>query len=349
VLYERVIRPLLFAVDPESAHHLSLGVLSTASRFPGALGWIRQMAGATHEPPGQPIRVAGLSFRHPVGLAAGFDKNAAALPAWEALGFSFVEAGTVTPRSQPGNPLPRLFRVPEDGALVNRLGFNNHGAVEVGVRLAALKQQGRWPTIPVGINVGKNKDTPIEEAAADYADCLEKLYLFADYFTINVSSPNTPELRKLQGRDSLDKLIRFFQQQNESLSGIHKIGRRPVFVKIAPDLDEAGLEDILAVCQQHRIDGIVATNTTTERTGLRDPRWMREEGGVSGRPLAERSNRIIAMIAKKTSGRLPIIGVGGVFAADDLKQKLDSGSTLVQVYTGFVYGGPGFVSRLLAR
>jgi dihydroorotate dehydrogenase len=347
VSYETLIRPLLFTLDPETAHHFSMSLLAAASRSSFALALLGRMAESDRPPSGPPIRLGPLEFKHPVGLAAGFDKDALALRAWEALGFSFVEAGTVTPRPQPGNPRPRIFRVPEDRALVNRLGFNNRGAAEIAGRLSRLRQAGRWPSIPVGINIGKNKDTPLQQATEDYIDCLEKLCTVADYFTLNVSSPNTPELRKLQDKDALDQLVSYFQDRNESLCSSHGIPRRPVFLKIAPDLSEAQLDDILEIAVGRKLDGMIATNTTIDKSSLSNPRWRGEEGGMSGKPLADRSTGIIKSISRKTEGKLPIIGVGGIFTHEDVQAKLDAGAKLVQVYTGFVYRGPRFVRELL--
>ena len=271
--------------------------------------------------------VFGVRFPNPIGLAAGFDKDGVALAAWEALGFGFVEAGTLTAKAQPGNPKPRMFRVPERRALINRLGFNNGGADAAAARFARLRAAGRWPTVPVGINLGKSKVTPLEEAASDYVYSLEKLHPFGDYFVLNVSSPNTPGLRSLQGRDELDALLRAVQSRNRSLPT-----PRPMLVKIAPDLEFSQIEEILELAGQHQLAGIVATNTTIDHSSL-PPSAPKQQGGLSGVPLRERSTAIVRFLAGRTS--LPIIAVGGVSDAASAREKLDAGAALVQIYTGF--------------
>lgn len=345
MLYPEFIRPLLFSLDPESAHRLSMCLLRAAGRIPAFLRWI---SGSDCLPQSRPVKIADLTFKHPVGLAAGFDKNALALPAWEALGFSFVEAGTITAQAQPGNEKPRIFRVPEDEALINRLGFNNDGAERIAARLDQLDRSGRWPGIPVGLNIGKTKIIPLEQAAEDYIFSMKKLYPYADYFTINVSSPNTPGLRELQGREALSALLKHLRELNHDLAVKYSNqAPKPMFLKIAPDLAPAQLDEIIGVVQDFRLTGIVATNTTTDKSALRNPKWRSEAGGLSGRPLAKRSTEFIRAISKKTGGRMPVIGVGGIFTQDDLREKLDAGAALVQVYTGFVYQGPRFVRELL--
>jgi dihydroorotate dehydrogenase len=345
VRYETAIRPVLFRLDPERAHHLSMTLLRAAGRIPALLRWI---SGSTGLPESEPIQIAGLSFKHRIGLAAGFDKNALALPAWEALGFSFVEAGTVTARAQPGNEKPRIFRIPEDEALINRLGFNNDGAERVALRLERLEASGRWPGIPVGLNIGKTKVTPLEQAAEDYVFSMKKLYSFADYFTINVSSPNTPGLRELQGKEALSALLRHLRELNHDLAvKFSSDAPKPMFLKIAPDLTPPQLDEIVGVARDFRLTGIVATNTTTDKSSLTDARWRDEQGGLSGRPLAKKSTEFIRAIAGKAAGKLAIIGVGGIFTRDDVREKLDAGASLVQVYTGFIYRGPGLVRELL--
>lgn len=344
--YETSIRPHLFRLDPECAHHAAMSLLRIGGWAPSLL---RAASGAGAIPRQKPISIAGMSFEHPVGLAAGFDKNALALPAWQALGFSFIEAGTVTAQAQSGNPKPRIFRVPEDGALINRLGFNNDGAERVAARLERLERSGRWPGIPVGLNIGKTKVTPLDQAAEDYIFSMKKLYPFADYFTINVSSPNTPGLRELQGRDALHALLKHLRELNHDLAVKYSLDApKPTFVKIAPDLTAAELDEIVGVAQDLRLTGIVATNTTLDKSSLKDSKWRDEAGGLSGRPLAARSLELIRAISRKAGSRLAIIGVGGIFTRDDLLQKLDAGAVLVQVYTGFIYRGPGIVRSLLA-
>ena len=285
--------------------------------------------------------VFGVKFPNPVGLAAGFDKNAVALPAWAGLGFGFAEVGTITARAQPGNPKPRIFRVPECGALINRLGFNNDGADAIADRLKHLRASGRWPAIPVGINLGKSKVTPLDEATADYLLSFERLQHFGDYFVLNVSSPNTPGLRSLQDRDALDSLLGDMQRRN--------VAGWPLLVKIAPDLEWGAIEEILALVEEHRLAGIIATNTTIDHSSV--PEKSRTQGGLSGRPLRERSTEIVRFITERT--KVPVIAVGGILSPDDALEKFDAGAALIQLYTGFIYEGPGLVRRicdaLLAR
>jgi dihydroorotate dehydrogenase len=331
--YRHCLRPLLFSLDAEVVHHLAMGMLRLTGR-------------ALH--PYMPRRdprlartVFGVEFPNPVGLAAGFDKNAVALPAWQTLGFGHVEAGTITARAQPGNPRPRIFRVPEFAALINRLGFNNDGADAVAARLQRLKDDNRWPLIPVGINLGKSKVTPLEEATGDYLLSFQRLLQFGDYFVLNVSSPNTPGLRALQDRAALDTLLAHIQSRNTA--------RRPVLVKIAPDLDWTAIEEILSLAQEHAIAGLIATNTTIDQGSL--PAQLRRQGGLSGHPLRARSTEIVRFITERSA--LPVIAVGGIMTADDALEKFDAGAVLVQLYTGFIYEGPALIrdicQALLAR
>ena len=326
--YRNVLRPLLFSLDPEAVHHLALGAL----RFGGRA--LRPFA-PTHDPR-LARTVFGVTFPNPVGLAAGFDKNAVALSAWETLGFGFIEAGTVTARAQPGNPRPRIFRVPEYRALINRLGFNNEGADAVAARLQRLKNSTAWPRIPVGINIGKSKVTPIEEATADYLLSFQRLQNFGDYFVLNVSSPNTPGLRSLQDRAALDELISHIQSRNTT--------RKPVLVKIAPDLEWAAIEEILTLTHEHAVAGLIATNTTIDQGSL--PAQLRRQGGLSGAPLRERSTEIVRFIAERSA--IPIVAAGGIMSADDALEKFDAGASLVQIYTGFVYEGPQLIREICA-
>ncbi len=329
-LYEKVLRPALFRLDPETAHHLALFCL----RFPGAPSLLRALSPPA---PKQERTVFGVKFPNIVGLAAGFDKNAAALPAWEALGFGFVEAGTVTGEAQPGNPKPRIFRIPENEALINRLGFNNEGAARVAARLGALKVAGRWPRIPVGINIGKSKATPLEEAPGDYLLSFHTLFPYADYFVLNVSSPNTPGLRSLQNAAALDELLAAVQADN-FLRPVPK----PVLVKIAPDLGFDEIGKILEIALNRRVAGIVATNTTLDKSAIAESR--RQEGGLSGAPLRRRATEIVRFIASKVS--LPIIAVGGIDSAPAAREKLDAGASLIQIYTGFIYKGPSLLGEI---
>ena len=320
MIYERLLRPLLFALDPETAHHFALAFLRAAGPFlPKTTDTI------------SPVSALGLTFRHRVGLAAGLDKNGVALSAWEALGFSFVEIGTVTAQAQPGNPRPRIFRYPKERALINRLGFNNDGAEVIANRLAELRERGGWPGIPVGINIGKSRVTPIERAVEDYLFSFRKVRTHADYVALNVSSPNTPGLRELQGGQHLDELLRAINAERGDL---------PLLVKIAPDLEPAALGEIVSVCEANNISGIIATNTTLDHSAIAHD----EEGGLSGAPLQNKSTAIVRQIANKT--KIPIVGCGGIFDAASAREKIEAGAKLLQVYTGFIYRGPKLIREL---
>jgi len=288
-------------------------------------------------PSGRPVECLGLRFPNAVGLAAGMDKNATALPAWPLMGFGFVEIGTVTARAQPGNPKPRLFRLPRQRALINRLGFNNEGAAAVAGRLAGWKAAGRWPRVPVGINLGKSRVTPLENAAEDYAESFRLLRGHGDYFVVNVSSPNTPGLRDLQAVDQLCGILRALRRENE--------GGKPVLVKIAPDLAEEDIDSVVAAGEQEGAAGWIATNTTIDHSSV--PAGCDEQGGLSGEPLRERATRVVRRVAAKATR--PVIGVGGVSSADSAREKLQAGASLVQLYTGLVYEGPGLPRRMTAR
>ncbi len=322
---------LLFALDPERAHDLALGVLE---------GW--SGCGPLLEVPGRLLRVEdprlrvealGLTFPNPLGLAAGLDKDARALGAWWALGFGFVEVGTLTPRPQAGNPKPRLFRLLEDQALINRMGFNNRGAWEAARRLGRFRQRGL--PLPLGVNLGKNRDTPLGRAAEDYLEALKVLEPFGDYFVLNVSSPNTPGLRALQEGPFLDEL----------LSRLRPATAKPLLLKVAPDLGPRALDEILDLALKHRLEGLVAVNTTLAREGLQSP-LAREAGGLSGRPLRGRALEVLGYLAQGAKG-LTLVSVGGLEDPEDLWARLKAGAHLVQVYTGFIYGGPLFPRRLL--
>ena len=320
MIYERLLRPLLFALDPETAHHFVLAFLRAAGPL------LPKPTDTTSR-----VSVFGLNFRHRVGLAAGLDKNGIALPAWEALGFSFVEIGTVTAQAQPGNPRPRIFRYPEQNALINRLGFNNDGAEVIASRLAELRDRGGWPGIPVGINIGKSRVTPIERAVEDYLFSFRKLRAQADYIALNVSSPNTPGLRELQGGERLDELLRAINAER---------GNMPLLVKIAPDLEAAALNELVSICEGNNVSGIIASNTTLDHSAIvRD-----EDGGLSGAPLQKKSTAIVRQIANKT--KIPIIGCGGIFDAPSAREKIEAGAKLLQVYTGFIYRGPKLIREL---
>jgi dihydroorotate dehydrogenase len=325
--YRRIARPLFFSMPPELAHHLSLAALT---RTPLAT-MLEPFAAKKY--PALEKKVFGLTFPNPIGLAAGFDKNAEGVSIWPRLGFGFMELGTITPRAQPGNPSPRIFRLPAQQGLINRLGFPNVGMDEVARRLEKIKTSGCWPRVPVGLNIGKNKETPLEEAGRDYLACFRRTRDLADYFVVNVSSPNTPGLRQLQQGGLLDSILGPLRDEDSQAI-------RPLLIKIAPDLGEEDLAGIVAAVEKYRLAGIVATNTTVDKTGLP----LQEEGGVSGRPLASRSTEIIRSLHRLTGGRVPIIGAGGIFNAADAKEKLEAGASLLQLYTGFIYEGP-FVAR----
>lgn len=329
-------RPFLFGLDPETAHELTLASLARLQGTP--LQWA-YCNGFVPDP----VELAGLRFPNRVGLAAGLDKNARCIDALGAMGFGFVEVGTVTPRGQPGNPKPRMFRLPQANALINRLGFNNEGldAFIANVQRSRFRQQGRL----LGLNIGKNAATPIEQATGDYLACLAGVYPHADYVTVNISSPNTKNLRALQGDEALDALLSAVAARREELAREH--GRRvPLFVKIAPDLDEAQVDVIAATLRRHGMDGVIATNTTIARDQVRGLPHAEEAGGLSGGPLLEASNRVIAQLRAALGGGYPIIGVGGVLSAADALSKLRAGADVVQIYTGLIYRGPDLVDEI---
>jgi dihydroorotate dehydrogenase len=327
--YEQFVRPVLFSLDPERAHHLAIGALRFASDFPFLLRQLRRF-----QPLPTPTRLFGLTFPNPIGLAAGFDKNGVALPAWEALGFGFIEIGTVTAKAQPGNPKPRIFRYPEQQALINRLGFNNDGADVVADRLAKLRASGRWPRVPIGINIGKSKATELADAPDDYLYSFSRLREFADYVVLNVSSPNTPGLRDLQQEEALTTLLSAIRAANDT--------RKPILLKISPDLSPDDLDRVIATCEQNEIAGIIATNTTLDHSAI--PPERNQTGGLSGAPLRVRSTAFIAALQARTT--LPIIGVGGITDAPSAREKFDAGADLLQVYTGYVYQGPALLTEL---
>ena len=328
------IRPLLFRLDAESAHNLTFSLLRNVSNLPGGGALLGALADL--EPADLSLNLWGLQFRNPIGLAAGMDKNAELLPAWAALGFGFVEVGTVTPRPQPGNDKPRLFRLPADRALINRLGFNNDGAPAMVHRLRRKPK-----SLVVGVNIGKNKDTPNERAVDDYVTCFELLAPYADYMVVNVSSPNTPGLRALQDREALLQILGALQERNH-----RRLRTVPLLLKIAPDLTESQIDEAAAVVKELGLAGMVATNTTLDRSALRTPQAQVEAigaGGLSGAPLAERSNTIVRQLAAQG---VDVIGVGGVHDGPSALAKLAAGAKLLQLYTGYVYGGPAIVGNL---
>jgi dihydroorotate dehydrogenase len=324
--YTAILRPLLFRLDAERAHYF---VLRQISLFPPAL--LRLMCGGPFRR--QPQTVLGLEMDNPVGLAAGMDKDGIALAGWEALGFGFVEIGTITALAQAGNPRPRLFRYPQQKALVNRMGFNNEGAKTVSDRLQRLRQARKWPKIPVGINIGKSKATSLDQAADDYLHSFRMLKRFGDYFVINVSSPNTPGLRDLQETHRLREIVQTLRRETTE---------KPLLVKIAPDLSEQQALDIADLCESEGVSGLLATNTTLDHSGL--PKERDEQGGVSGEPLRSRSTKLLRTLNSATM--LPMIGCGGIMDAASAKEKFDAGARLVQIYTGFVYRGPQLVGEI---
>jgi dihydroorotate dehydrogenase len=337
-MYKQLVKPLLFNLDAERAHHLVFDNLRRAARLPGAEALLRSLYDYQH--PDLTREVFGLKFPNPVGLAAGFDKNAAFTDELATLGFGFVEIGTVTPRPQPGNPAPRLFRLPADEALINRMGFNNDGAEAVAQRLARRRNH----RLLIGGNIGKNKDTPNERAAEDYVACFDALAEAVDYFVVNVSSPNTPNLRQLQEKKPLIDLLQQVQERNQG-----RAVPRPLLLKIAPDLTNSQLDDILEIARETRLSGLVATNTTISRENLRTNVAQVAAlgaGGLSGKPLRARATEVIRYLHQRSEGSLPIIGSGGIHSAADAQEKLAAGATLVQLYTGFIYEGPALVSRI---
>lgn len=344
-LYRRAAWPLLARLDPEDAHTLVLRLLAIAQRTPGGLALLERLFAVRD--PRLEVEAFGLRFPNPVGLAAGLDKEARAPAAFAALGFGAVEVGTITPAAQPGNPRPRIFRLPADGALINRMGFPNDGAARVRRRLLATPRPLPGGAV-LGVNLGKGAKTPLDEAAQDYTAVFDAAANLADYAVVNVSSPNTAGLRALQEGEALETLLRAVTRRRDALAG----RRVPVLVKVAPDLDWEQLGSVLQAIEASGVDGIVATNTTLARPDLADPR-QRETGGLSGEPLRRRSTEIVRWLACETSGRLPIVGVGGISRPEHALEKLDAGATLVQLYTGFIYAGPslpGAIGRaLLAR
>ncbi|HEV7701090.1 MAG TPA: quinone-dependent dihydroorotate dehydrogenase [Pyrinomonadaceae bacterium] len=324
LIWDKLLRPTAFAFDAEKAHELGLKALEAGLAAPFYADEPDEILSCER---------FGLRFSSPLGIAAGFDKNGVVVDPLDRLGFGFVEVGTVTARPQPGNPKPRLFRLSEDQALINRLGFNNDGAVAVAERLASLKRR-----CVIGVNIGRNKDVPNDRAIENYVESFDGIHAVADYIAVNVSSPNTPGLRDLQGPKSLDELLGALQQRNS--------GSKPLLVKISPDLDAVGIESAVEIAVKHGIAGIIATNTTTSRDGLMADTARFGDGGLSGRPLAARSTAVIRRIYEVTRGNLPIVGVGGIFTAGDAFEKIAAGASFVQAYTGFIYGGPGFPSLI---
>src|SRR5437660_12583820 len=359
--YRNVVRPVLFSLDSEEIHNRTLKTLGRVSRHEVFCDTLASF----YRAPGMPVELFGLQFPNPVGLAAGMDKHAAAVPVWEALGFGFVELGGVTWHPQPGNPAPRMFRAVSDEALINRMGFNNPGAEAIAAKLTEWRSLGFWPKHPVGINLGKSKIEPLERAAEDYASSFRALWPHAAFFVVNVSSPNTPNLRQLQDKAALDEILSALQEvihesaarsvASRQLSvaadhGPRTTDNKPILVKVAPDLSFEALDEIGELAGPRRIGGIVATNTTIARPETKDPepeRVYAEAGGLSGRPLRARSTEIIRHLYRQTNGALPLIGVGGIFNADDAWEKIAAGASLVQIYTGLVYEGPSVTKEIV--
>jgi dihydroorotate dehydrogenase len=333
-MFYSVVRRALFALEPEKAQHVALAALARLDAL-GLTGWV------SPSPRHAPRRVMGIDFPNPVGLAAGFDKNGEYIDVMSALGFGYIEVGTVTPRPQPGNPPPRVFRLPAREALINRLGFNNVGVDGLLANLARTRFKG-----VLGINIGKNFDTPIERAHEDYLACLRHVYLHASYVTVNISSPNTPGLRDLQNADELDRLLAALKSEQRRLADAHA-RYVPIAVKISPDLSSGQVEAVAALLLKHGMDGAIATNTTLSREGLEDLPTAREPGGLSGAPLRARSTEVLRRLCEALGGRLPVIGVGGILTGQDAVEKLEAGACLVQLYTGLVYRGPELVREVV--
>jgi dihydroorotate dehydrogenase len=343
VLYRRLLKPLFFRMDPETVHHWTMRALRRLANLPGGQRLLHVLYdGGRYEP----LRLErfGLTFAHPLGLAAGLDKNAEAVPAFSALGFAFMEVGTLTPKGQVGNDLPRLFRLPSDAALINRMGFNN-----VGAEVAASTLRQTLPTIryrvPVAVNIGKNKQTPNEQAVDDYRACVRLMFDYADFFVVNISSPNTPDLRQLQYGEYLQRLLADVKQEMVEQAATRKCEEKPILVKIAPDMEEQELKQVVATIVQSGVAGVIATNTTVSRAGLTHANQT-EVGGLSGVPVRARSTDCIRLIYQWTNGQLPIIGSGGIFSAADAYEKIRAGASLVEVYTGLIYEGPEMIAEL---
>lgn len=331
----KLIRPLLFTMPAEEAHHFTFRLIKILASLPGMKALLHAIYNTTR--PGDQVQLFGLTFPNRVGLAAGFDKDAKLFDELACFGFGFIEIGTITPRPQSGNPQPRLFRLVKDQAIINRMGFNNEGVNATASRLSKRKNK----TVIIGGNIGKNKLTPNEEATSDYIKVFDELYPYVDYFVVNVSSPNTPGLRELQEKEPLTKLLHTLQQLNDS-----KLSRKPLLLKIAPDLTNQQLDDIVEIAFACKLDGIIATNTTISREGLQTPPNELQAigpGGLSGKPLTRRSTEVIRYLVQKSEGKIPVIGVGGIMNGNDALEKIQAGASLVQVYTGFVYRGPTLI------
>lgn len=334
-MYKQLIQPILFSLDPEKAHHLTFSWLKFIHKIPGIPALIRSIYQVEH--PSLEREVFGIKFKNPVGLAAGLDKEAKLYEELSNLGFGFIEIGTITPKGQPGNPKKRLFRLKADKAIINRMGFNNQGVEE------AIKQLKKNKNVIIGGNIGKNKITPNEQAVDDYSICFEKLFSYVNYFVVNVSSPNTPNLRTLQEKEPLTLLLNTLQKLNSQ-----KEKPKPILLKIAPDLTNEQLLDIIDIVKETKIAGVIATNTTISRERLQSPD-RNETGGLSGKPLTKRSTEVIRFLSEKSGKAFPIIGVGGIHSVEDALEKLEAGASLIQLYTGFIYEGPKLIKDINKR
>jgi len=333
-MYQLFIKPFLFLFDPEKVHYFSFTVIRLGSKIPGMSFLIRKFFCLNH--PSLEREVFGLRFKNPVGLAAGFDKDAKLYEELSNFGFGFIEIGTLTPKGQDGNPKKRLFRLKNDHAIINRMGFNNEGVDEAVKRLKNNKN------VLIGGNIGKNKTTSNENAVNDYIYCFDALFDYVDYFVVNVSSPNTPNLRELQDKEPLTKLLTTLKKRNDQ-----RENSKPILLKIAPDLSNDQLLDIIAIIKEVKIDGVIATNTTLSRADLNSPESiLKEPGGISGKPLNKRSNKVIRFLSEKSNQAFPIIGVGGIHSEEDALRKIEAGASLVQLYTGFVYEGPLLIKKI---
>jgi dihydroorotate dehydrogenase len=342
MFYKKLLRPLFFRLNAENAHHFTIHSLSILEKIPGGTGILKMLYGmgkhkALH------VKLGGIDYPNPIGLAAGMDKNAIAVGAFSSIGFGFIEVGTITPKAQPGNPLPRLFRLPSDTAIINRMGFNNMGAEQMAVNLRKAKPY----LIPVAVNIGKNKNTANEEAEEDYRACIRQLYTVGDFFVINISSPNTPGLRNLQHGEELRNLLEAVKDEVQLQFKRQGGSEKPIWVKIAPDVSYEELSYMIETIVQSGIFGVIATNTTLSREGLQHE-YASEAGGLSGKPLTNRSTEVIRQIYKQTKGKLPIVGCGGIFTAEEAYDKIRAGASLVEVYTALIYDGPSLIKRLNA-
>jgi dihydroorotate dehydrogenase len=337
-MYKYFLRPFLFRLDPELAHEFTLEWLARAGKFPPLLSLLKRIY--SYQTPVLPVEIMGIQFPGPVGLAAGLDKDARCIDALSSFGFGHIELGTVTPKPQPGNPTPRMFRLPEHQAIINRMGFNSAGLSPFLENIANTKK-----TIPLGINLGKNAATPIEQAAGDYISGLKQLYLYADYFTINISSPNTKNLRDLQSAEALDGLLSEIMKTRQQLADEFK-RTVPVAVKIAPDIENSHIPALAELLVRHGVDAVIATNTTIDHSSVSGSEHADETGGLSGKPLKDRANEVVSLLYQELQGEVPIIGVGGITNAEDAWQRLLAGAEMVQIYTSFIYNGPGIVAEI---